>query len=212
MDRVDTEVLFKMRLPAVEVGAARLRQSATMAERPAVPPILFDAPLAAIGKWTILRLPEKASKQLPSRGQVAVSGIINGHPFQTVVEPDGEFGHWIKVDAKLERAAALQAGATATIAISPIKEWPEPSVPADLKRALAAAPPAIRMLWSEITPMARWEWVRWVNETKNPDTRKRRVDVTISKMQSGKRRPCCFNLAACTDPDLSKSGKLVDRA
>ena len=183
-----------------------------MAERPALSPILFDAPLAAIGKWMILRLPDKASKQLPSRGQVAVSGIINGHPFQTVVEPDGEFGHWIKVDAKLERAAALQAGATATIAISPLKEWPEPSVPADLKRALAAAPPAIRMLWNEITPMARWEWVRWVNETKNPDTRKRRVDVTISKMQSGKRRPCCFNLAACTDPDLAKSGKLIDRA
>jgi hypothetical protein len=58
--------------------------------------------------------------------------------------------------------------------------------------------------------MARWEWVRWVSATQNPDTRKRRVEVSISKMQSGKRRPCCFNLAACTDPDLSKSGKLVE--
>jgi hypothetical protein len=29
-------------------------------------------------------------------------------------------------------------------------------------------------------------------------------------MNSGKRRPCCFNLAACTDPDLSKNGKLID--
>jgi hypothetical protein len=29
-------------------------------------------------------------------------------------------------------------------------------------------------------------------------------------MQSGKRRPCCFNLAACTDPDLSKNGKLIN--
>jgi hypothetical protein len=32
------------------------------------------------------------------------------------------------------------------------------------------------------------------------------VGVSISKMQSGKRRPCCFNLAACTNPDLSKNG------
>ena len=30
-------------------------------------------------------------------------------------------------------------------------------------------------------------------------------------MQSGKRRPCCFNLAACTDPNLSKNGKLMSR-
>jgi hypothetical protein len=60
--------------------------------------------------------------------------------------------------------------------------------------------------------MARWEWVRWVNATKNPDTRSRRVDVSISKMKSGKRRPCCFNLSACTDPDLSKNGRLLEPA
>ena len=61
-----------------------------------------------------------------------------------------------------------------------------------------------------ITPMARSEWVRWVNATKNPDTRERRVAVSLSKLSSGKRRPCCFNLAACTDPDfLSKNGQLV---
>jgi len=75
--------------------------------------------------------------------------------------------------------------------------------------SLAAAPQKIQDLWNEITPMARWEWVRWVNATKNPDTRGRRVDVSISKMKSGKRRPCCFNLSACTDPDLSKNGRLL---
>jgi hypothetical protein len=36
------------------------------------------------------------------------------------------------------------------------------------------------------------------------------VGVTISKMNSGKRRPCCFNLSACTDPDLSKNGRLLE--
>jgi uncharacterized protein YdeI (YjbR/CyaY-like superfamily) len=82
-------------------------------------------------------------------------------------------------------------------------------VPQDLKAALAAAPQRIQDLWEEITPMARWEWVRWVNATSNPDTRRRRVEVTISKMQSGKRRPCCFNLAGCTDPNLSKNGRLI---
>jgi hypothetical protein len=88
--------------------------------------------------------------------------------------------------------------------------WPEPSVPPDLAAALAGAPQKIQDLWNEITPMARWEWVRWVNATKNPDTRTRRVEVSISKMQGGKRRPCCFNLSACTDPDLSKHGRLLE--
>ncbi|HEY5184626.1 MAG TPA: YdeI/OmpD-associated family protein [Actinomycetes bacterium] len=74
--------------------------------------------------------------------------------------------------------------------------------------ALAAAPQKIRDMWRDITPMARWEWVRWVNATANPVTRERRVEVTISKMESGKRRPCCFDLSACTDPAVSKNGKL----
>jgi hypothetical protein len=183
-----------------------------MSQRTGVPPIRFDATLYTIDKRTILRLPEKASGRLPSRGQVAVQGTINGHGFHAVLEPDGDFGHWMRIDGKLQKAAALGAGDTATFEIEAIKDWPEPNVPQDLETALAAAPQKIQKLWKGITPMARWEWVRWVNATPNPDTRKRRVEVSVSKMKSGKRRPCCFNLAACTDPDLSKNGKLIKPA
>lgn len=183
-----------------------------VSQRTTVQAIRFDATLHTIVKSTILRLPEKASAKLPSRGQVAVKGMINGHEFQAVVEPDGNMGHWIKIDGKLQKVAALGAGSTATIELEPLKDWPEPSVPKDLETALAAAPPTIREMWKGITPMARWEWVRWVNATQNLDTRKRRVEVSISKMKSGKRRPCCFNLAACTDPNLSKGGKLIGQA
>ena len=177
-----------------------------------MPEVRFDATLHSIDQVTILRLPERASKKLPSRGQVAVRGTINGHEFQTVLEPDGSFGHWVRIDPKLQRAARLSAGDTATVEIEPVRDWPEPEVPQDLQRALAAAPQKIQGLWKDITPMARWEWVRWVKATQNPDTRRRRVEVTISKMKSGKRRPCCFNLAACTDPDLSRNGRLTEPA
>jgi hypothetical protein len=172
--------------------------------------IRFKATPCSIDGLTILRLPEKASEQLPSRGQVAVHATVNGHAFDTVVEPDGEFGHWMRIDAKQHRAAALHVGDAAMFELVPHNEWPEPKVPQDLQQALADAPRKIQDLWKDITPMARWEWVRWVNATRNPDTRGRRVEVSISKMNSGKRRPCCFNLAACTDPDLSKNGKLID--
>lgn len=175
-----------------------------------MPAIRFDATLDTIDKSTLVRLPGTASGKLPSRGQVAVRGTINGHGFQTVLEPDGYSGHWIRVDGKLQRSAALSVGDTATVEVELLKDWPEPNVPEDLAAALSAAPQTIQDLWNEITPMARWEWVRWVNATANPGTRTRRVEVTISKMKSGKRRPCCFNLASCTDPNLSKSGRLIE--
>jgi hypothetical protein len=171
--------------------------------------IRFGGTLSTIGTSTVLRLPESASRKLPSRGQVAVHGTINGVEFQTVLEPDGNSGHWMRLDDVLRHAAGISTGDTAALDIEVAKDWPEPNAPEDLAAALAAAPQQIQSLWNEITPMARWEWVRWVNATKNPDTRRRRVDVSISKMQSGKRRPCCFDLSACTDPELSKNGRLL---
>src|SRR5205085_7914 len=51
-----------------------------------MPAIRFDATLSTIDKSIILRLPGKVSGKLPSRGQVAVKGTINGHRFQTVLE------------------------------------------------------------------------------------------------------------------------------
>jgi Domain of unknown function (DUF1905)/Bacteriocin-protection, YdeI or OmpD-Associated len=180
-----------------------------LSQRTAVPTVCFDATVQSVETSTLLRLPAKASRMLPSRGQVAVQGTINGHSFKTVLEPDGNAGHWMRIDRKLQRSAGVSAGDTVTLAVTQRDEWPEPVVPQDLATALAAAPKAIQEMWSTLTPMARWEWVRWVNATHNPQTRERRVEVSISKMQNGKRRPCCFNLAACTDPNVSRSGKLI---
>jgi hypothetical protein len=183
--------------------------TATRKKKAAKPPVRFEATLRATSGPTIFRLPDASSKKLPSRGQVAVRGTLDGHPFETVIEPDGEFGHWMRVDAKLQRAAGVGPGDEATVVVEPADEWPEPRVPPDLRKALSDAPREVRDLWRAITPMARWEWVRWIGATKNPKTRERRVEVSISKMSSGKRRPCCFNLASCTDPKLAKSGKLA---
>ena len=171
-----------------------------MTQRSGVSTIRFEATLDTIDKWTVLRVPEKASKKLPSRGQVAVQGTIDDPRVPDSPGTRWPWGPRIRVDEELQQATDIGAGDTARLEIEAIKDWPEPQVPQDLESALAAAPQRIQDLWKEITPMARWEWVRWVNATRNPDTRKRRIEVTISKMKSGKRRPCCFNLAACTRP------------
>jgi hypothetical protein len=168
----------------------------------------FAAELIAVGSSLIARLPAAASERLPSRGQVAVHGSISGHGFATVLEPDGMRGHWLRVDRGLQRALGVGPGDSVSVEVEVSQDWPEPDVPADLAGALSAAPQRIRDIWQDITPMARWEWVRWVNATANPATRQRRVEVSISKMDGGKRRPCCFDLSACTDPSVAKSGKL----
>ena len=74
-----------------------------VSQRKGVPTIRFDATLYTMDEWTILRLPGQASEKLPSRGQVAVQGTINGHGFQTVLEPDGNFGHWMRIDRNCDK-------------------------------------------------------------------------------------------------------------
>jgi hypothetical protein len=171
--------------------------------------IRFEAKLFNIGSWTLLRLPKSASAKLPSRGMTMVEGTINDFRFQAALEPDGKGSHWFKLDTTMRKAARADVGDTVMLAIDPMKEWPEPHVPTDLKNALAAASQA-HTVWTEITPGARWDWIRWIRSTKQAETRKRRIEVALSKLESGDRRPCCFNRTICTDPDVSNNGVLLE--
>jgi bacteriocin resistance YdeI/OmpD-like protein/uncharacterized protein DUF1905 len=162
-----------------------------------------------IGDWTILGLPEKASAKLPSRGMTLVEGMINGFHSKIVLEPDGKGSHWFRIDSGLRKAADINAGGMITIAIKPSKEWPEPEMPADLNKALTSDPQA-NALWMDITPMARWDWLRWIRSTNNRETRRRRIEVALSKLKADKRRPCCFNRNLCTEPEVSKNGILIE--
>src|ERR1700747_1859920 len=89
--------------------------------------------------WTFFILPKKASAKLPSRGMTAIEGTINGVPFQAVLEPDGQKSHWLKVERKLGAAAGVDSGDVVTLELAAAAKDPEPEVPADLKKALAAA-------------------------------------------------------------------------
>jgi hypothetical protein len=171
--------------------------------------IRFKSTPLKIGDWTILRLPKSASAKLPSRGMALVEGTINGFRSKIVLEPDGKGSHWFRVDSGLREAASVDACDMVTMAVEPSKEWPEPEVPADFKKALAADPQANALL-TNITPMARWDWLRWIRTTSNQETRSRRIEVALSKLKASKRRPCCFNRNLCTEPEVSKNGVLIE--
>jgi Bacteriocin-protection, YdeI or OmpD-Associated/Domain of unknown function (DUF1905) len=174
-----------------------------------MPKIRFQAKLTAIGSHTILRLPEAASSKLPSRGMSVAEGTFNGHAFQAPLEPDGMGSHWFRVSNTMLTAARAEVGDSVSVALEPMAPWPEPEVPADLAAALASDPQA-RRLWMDITPVARWDWVRWIRSTRNRDTRTIRIEKTLSKLRSGKRAACCFNRSQCTDPSMSRNGVLLE--
>jgi hypothetical protein len=142
--------------------------------------------------WSFLILPTQASDRLPSRGMVSVQGTLNGFPIKVTLEPDGRGGHWLKLDRKLMEGAGAAAGDIVQLEIAPVAEEPEPSVPSDLRKALAAAPRA-RRVWLDITPVARRDWVQWITTGKRAETRALRIGKACDMLANGKRRPCCFD-------------------
>lgn len=177
--------------------------------------INFQTKLFKINSWTILHLPAEASKKLPSRGMIMVKGTINGIPFKTLLEPDGKYGpgkepsHWFSPDKKLLTEAKAQAGDTVEVSLEPTDEWVEPEVPDDLKKALATSSKA-QALWKDITPLARWDWIRWIRAVKTPETRQKHIEVAMDKLNKGMRRPCCFNRNMCSEPAVSKNWTLLE--
>jgi len=142
--------------------------------------------------WTFLVLPAAASAKLPTRSMVTVDGTLGGAPFQATLEPDGEGSHWLKVGKALREAAGAAPGDTVALAIAPVEKEPEPKVPADLRKALAANP-AAKATWADITPVARRDWIHWITSGKKAETRARRIDTACDKLASGMRRACCFD-------------------
>jgi len=177
--------------------------------------ISFETKLFKINSWTILRLPESASAKLPSRGLIMVSGTLNGVPFKALLEPDGKYAsgqkpsHWFSPDKKLLAKASAKAGDSVQVSLEPTEEWVEPEIPDDFKKALAASPKA-RDLWQDITPMARWDWIRWIRAVKTSETRQKHIKVALDKLKKGMRRPCCFNRNLCSEPEVSHNWALLE--
>ncbi len=76
-------------------------------------------------------------------------------------------------------------------------------LPADVRKALTDNSPVMLAAWQDITPLARNEFICWIVDAKKADTRARRIEVAQSKLESGQRRPCCWQ--GC--PHREKNGK-----
>ncbi|MGZ3275073.1 MAG: YdeI/OmpD-associated family protein [Caulobacteraceae bacterium] len=74
-------------------------------------------------------------------------------------------------------------------------------LPSDLEAALTAHPKALEA-WKDITPLARNEWICWVESARKLETRSKRIAWGCESLEAGKRRPCCW--PGCTHRDKGR--------
>jgi uncharacterized protein YdeI (YjbR/CyaY-like superfamily) len=82
-------------------------------------------------------------------------------------------------------------------------------VPSDLRKVLTSAP-EVRAAWEDLTPLARNEWICWVESVKRPETRREHIERVRTELLEGKRRPCCwYGCIHRTDKAISPSVQKV---
>lgn len=64
-------------------------------------------------------------------------------------------------------------------------------LPRDLREALVSNDVALAA-WKDITPLARNEFICWVEDAKQEATRERRIRRATEELEEGQRRPCCW--------------------
>jgi len=64
-------------------------------------------------------------------------------------------------------------------------------LPADPREALVADSSALAA-WKDITPLARNEFICWVEDAELTPTRERGIRRTQEDLEDGQRRPCCW--------------------
>src|SRR6266516_1779769 len=77
----------------------------------------------------------------------------------------------------------------------PAGEESEATLQVDLRKTLAAAPLA-KAQWLYLTPIARRDFISWIDSAKQPETRRRRIEKACSMLAAGKRRPCCYSIVS----------------
>ncbi|HEY4512321.1 MAG TPA: YdeI/OmpD-associated family protein [Candidatus Paceibacterota bacterium] len=64
-------------------------------------------------------------------------------------------------------------------------------MPRDLLKVLTTSK-VVKEAWEDITPLARNEWICWIESAKKLETRSHRIERTQVQLMEGKRRPCCW--------------------
>jgi hypothetical protein len=146
----------------------------------------FRATVELNGKTaTGIEVPAEIVTGLGAGGRPPVTVTIGGHAYRTTVARMGG-RYLVPLSAENRTAAGVAAGDQVDVDIEPDTAPREVAVPADLAEALAGDD-AARATFDGLAFTHRKEWVRWVEDAKNPETRATRVTRTVESLRAGKR-------------------------
>lgn len=135
--------------------------------------------------WFVIVIPADVAQAWFDAGQGRVSGAIAGQPFRGPIRSrcDGRF--YLVVNKAIRQTAGLAVGDTVQVTLEVGAGESETPLPADLAAVLNGNPVA-GAAFARMAPSHRREFVAWLDETKNPDTRQRRLARVLEMLAAWK--------------------------
>jgi uncharacterized protein YdeI (YjbR/CyaY-like superfamily) len=144
----------------------------------------FDATLERTPNnlgWTIIRVPFDVAKVWGKRGQLRVSGEINGFAFRTALFPTRVGRHMMLVNKKMQKGANVRVGVKARFRLEP-DTAPRPVVLPQELLALLRQSKALTKLYESFNPSTRRDIARWIGDAKSSDARQRRAEQLAERL------------------------------
>lgn len=140
------------------------------------------------GAWTYMPVPLDVLAVFGTKGQVPVTGTINGFPFRTSLMPSGEGHHIMSISKEIKTGAHAEAGDTVDVVLQKDVEERIVEVPAALRDALvqdaAAGEGFAKLAYSH-----RKAYAAWIESAKRKETKSKRIAQALSMLREGKALP-----------------------
>jgi hypothetical protein len=149
---------------------------------PAMP--RFTATLEARGSGSLVEVPLDV-RSVFGQARPPVKATVNGHTFRSTIAVYGG-KYYLGFNRDVRAAAGIDAGDVLTIDLELDEDERTVELPDDLEAALDAP---TRATFDGLSFTHRREYVRWIEEAKREDTRKRRVAKAVELLRDGVKTP-----------------------
>jgi hypothetical protein len=131
------------------------------------------------GAWTFLEVPFSVEEAFGSKSRIAVSGTLNGFPFQNSLMPNGDGTHAMMVSKALQSGAHAAAGDLVSVVMEVDVSERVVTIPAELQRALSKNK-AAASAFKSLSYSHRKEFAEWVSTAKREETRISRAEKALA--------------------------------
>jgi len=156
---------------------------------------IFRAKLQTVtGKnFVYITMPFSVEKEFRMRGRVPVAGTLDGVPFRSSVFPamgrlrKGLVGkHFLVVNQRMRKALGKRPGGTVKVMIYLDTKARTVEIPPEFKRLLVSE--GMLETFNSLPYTQRKEYVLWVERSKTPEARERRLKMILLAMKRRKAR------------------------